>query len=224
MRVCTVHARSARWPSMRLVPGILLLVAALSMITTGLASAEDPRSGSQVRSSLRGDRSALDRWREATPDERRALRDAGREKWDRATPRERRIFRRGMVGLRHAVPEFSEIERLVFLRNLFAMSKAERRTMRKRLRGIDDLEAGKRKELIDELRTIIDKPSAESRRIERNVDRWKDMSESDREKYREQMRRFRALSVDERRQLLDEWEDPKRAPRPRHAEGSAKDR
>jgi hypothetical protein len=64
--------------------------------------------------------------------------------------------------------------------------------------------------LVEELRAIADRPNAENRRIERNVDRWKDMSESDREKYREQMRRFQSLSVDDRRRLLDEWEDPKR--------------
>jgi len=186
------------------------LTAALVLAAPNFAQADDPSADSRVRSSRHDDRSALDRWHDATPAERREARGAARERWERATPRERRIFRRGMVGLRHAVPEFSEIERLVLLRNLFAMPKEERQLMRKRLRAIDDLSSKERAALVEELHAIADRPSVESRRIERNLDRWKDMSEADRERYREQMRRFRALSVDERRRLLDEWEGPKR--------------
>ena len=211
MMSCSSYAMQTLRPATWLGLSVVSLIIVLAMGVPDIAFSEDAPVESAARSSRGDERGPLERWRDATPSERRAVRDAGRERWERATPRERRIFRRGMVGLRHAVPEFSEIERLVLLRNLFALPKKELRAMRKRLRRIDDLEADERARLIEELRAIADRPSADSRRIERNVGRWRDMSESDREKYREQMRRFQALSIAERRKLFDEWEDPERS-------------
>jgi hypothetical protein len=151
------------------------------------------------------------RWRDGSPGERRAMREAARDRWESGSPRDRRIFRRGMSGLRRALPELTEIERLVLLRNLFALPKDERKAMRRRLRGIDRLAQGERKKFVQELRDTAAEPGQESMRIERNVDRWRDLSESERDNYREQMRRFRALSGEDRRRLLDEWE---RSPEP----------
>jgi len=207
----TNDAREAWRLLIRLVLSGLLLIMVFSVASPEPAFAKDSSGESRVAESRRDDRGALERWRDAAPRERREMRARSRERWERATPRERRIFRRGMVGLRHAVPEFSEIERLVLLRNLFALPKAERQALRKRLRKIDDLSVSERAQLTRELRAIADRPSGESDRIGRNVDRWKDMPEADREQYREQMRRFRALSTEERRKLLNEWEDPERS-------------
>jgi hypothetical protein len=190
---------------------LLISIAALTLPDSVVA--EDAPSNSPVGGPRSDDRSGLERWRDATPAGRRSVREGARERWQRATPRERRVFRRGMIGLRLAVPEFSEIERLVLLRHLATLSKPERRAMRRRLGQMDDLDRGERAHFIEELRAIVDRPHGESQRLKRNVDRWKKMSESDRDRYRDQMRRFQALPVDERRRLLDEWEDLERTPK-----------
>jgi hypothetical protein len=111
-----------------------------------------------------------------------------------------------MVGLRRVLPELTEIERLMLLRNLFALPKHERKLIRARFRNVDRLGPGERKRFIRELRDMTAGPSQESIRIERNVDRWRELSELERDNYRGQMRRFRSLSAEDRRRLLDEWE------------------
>ncbi len=164
----------------------------------------------QGREAILGDAApstSASRWRGASRRERRARRDSARERWEDASPREQRIFRRRMGRLRLALPEFSEIERLVLVRNLFELSKEDQEAMRRRLRRMDDLDPSKRNELLRELRAMAADSSRESGRIKHNVDRWRGFSEAERDRYRKQMRRFRDLSTQDRRRLLDEWED-----------------
>ncbi len=194
--------RSRRTSKALTIVGVLLiLIGALGVSDT--AFARDREGDSQERATRSEERDVNSRWRSTTRDERRALRKAARDRWERATPRERRVFRRGVAGLRIALPDFTELERVVLVRALFAMPEAERDVFRKRLRTIDDLDEGQRRELVAELRHIANSPKAE---LEQNVGRWKSMSESDRDDYRERMRRFRSLSFEERKKLLDEWE------------------
>jgi len=89
-----------------------------------------------------------------------------------------------------------------------ALPKAERESLRRRLRKIDGLEPKERRQFADEPRDMLNESPGEAARIERNLDRWRRMSESEREKYREQMHRFRAMSAEDRRRLLDQWVDP----------------
>lgn len=149
---------------------------------------------------------SLSRWRDASPRERRAIRKKARERWENANPRERRSFRRGMAGLGRVLPELTEIERLMLLRNLFALPKDERKLIRARFGDIDRLGPGERKAFMRELRDMTASPSQESIRLERNVDRWRELSKLERDAYRGQMHRFRSLSAEDRRRLLDEWE------------------
>ena len=200
--------------TVRLVFTILFVVSVL-IVVAGRAVAVDTAKAREEHADMREARGrgpgALSRWRDASPEERRAMRQVARRKWERASPHERRIFRRAMYGLSRALPEFSEIERLVLVRKLFAMSKDERRVMRERLREIDDLSVAERVRLVEELREMAHDADRESAMIESNVDRWRGMSESERDRYRAQMRRFRELSAEERGKLLDEWEAPERA-------------
>jgi hypothetical protein len=82
---------------------------------------------------------------------------------------------------------------------------------RERLRRIDELGPKERKEFARELRNRLAESPGETARIERNIDRWREMSESERESDREQMKRFRAMSVEDRRMLLDAWVGPEPA-------------
>ena len=50
---------------------------------------------------------------------------------------------------------------------------------------------------------MLELPAEERARIRRNSERWDAMNEGERERLREQMRRLRALSVDERIELLE---------------------
>ena len=65
------------------------------------------------------------------------------------------------------------------------------------------------KSLVHGARAGLAEPPSETARIERNIDRWREMSESGRES--EQMKRFRAISVEDRRMLLDTWVGPEPA-------------
>ena len=192
------------------VVGSILLVGMIP-VESAFADEDGAHRGSEARRTEGNRGGAVSRWRDATPAEREAIREAGRERWERATPRDRRRFYRAATGLRRAVPEINEIERLVLLHNLFALPVNEGKAMRRRLLRIDDLDAKQRARFVEELRGIANQPESDVGRIERNVDRWKGMSESERDRYRDQMRRFRELSVEERRKLLDAWEDPERS-------------
>jgi hypothetical protein len=67
------------------------------------------------------------------------------------------------------------------------------------------------KSLVHRARASLAESPGETARIERNIDRWREMSESERKSAREQMKRFRAISVEDRRMLLDAWVGPEPA-------------
>ncbi|MCR9094405.1 MAG: DUF3106 domain-containing protein [bacterium] len=152
----------------------------------------------------------IERWQKATPVERRAMRAEVRKRLEDASPRERRRAGRRMRALERALPEFSPIERLALLRAAATLPAEERKALRQRLRGIDDLEPAERKAFVDELEAMIQGRSGEIERFERNRRRWRDMSEAERQEAREQMKRLREMSVEERRELLREMEAAKR--------------
>ena len=114
-----------------------------------------------------------------------------------------------MRALERALPEFSPIERLTLLRAVAERPEAERKALRRKVRRIDDLSPAERAAFVEELRTLIRGQGAEIERFERNRDRWEGMSEAERDEAREQMRKLRALSVEERRVLLEEMEAAK---------------
>lgn len=149
---------------------------------------------------------AIERWREASPAERREMRETLRERWRDASPRERRQLGRRMKALERRLPDFSPIERLVLLRAAAALPEAERRALRDRIGGIDDLDPEARARLVAELEGMIDAYDREVERLERNTDRWRGMSAAERSELRQQMQRLREMSVEERRALLDAME------------------
>ena len=189
---------------------LLLVAAILILVGAGVLGAASAALADQERANSHEGRpvDAVSRWDDATPEERREMREMARLRWESASPRERRAYRRGMYALGRVLPDFSLIERRVLLRRFIALPKAERESLRRRLRKIDDLEPKERRKFADELRGMLNESPGEAARIERNLDRWRRMSESEREKYREQMRRFRAMSAEDRRKLLDQWADP----------------
>jgi predicted DNA-binding protein YlxM (UPF0122 family) len=67
------------------------------------------------------------------------------------------------------------------------------------------------KSLVHRARAGLAESPGETARIERNIDRWREMSESERKSAREQMKRFRAISVEDRLMLLDAWVGPEPA-------------
>jgi len=181
-----------------------VLVCGLALSGASVAKAEGGESASAR------DRSPMvERWRNATPAERRAMRAEVRERWEGASPQERRRAARRIRALERALPELSPIERLALLRAAAALPGDERTALRRRLRGIDALDAAERQALVAELRAMIRGQEAEIERFERNRDRWEGMSEAERQEAREQMKKLRAMSVEERRALLREMEAAK---------------
>lgn len=156
--------------------------------------------------------SLVTRWRAASPEERHEMRAAIRERWESATPRERRRLGRRIKLLERRLPDFSAIERLILLRAAAELPPEERRSLRERIARIDDVEAKERALLISEIEALIAGYTPEIDRLERNKDRWKEMSEAERMEAREQMKRLRSMSVEERRALLEEMETSARRP------------
>jgi hypothetical protein len=76
-----------------------------------------------------------------------------------------------MYALGQVLPDFSLIERRILLRRFMALPKAERESLRRRLRKIDDLEPKERRKLAHELRGRLNESPGEAARIERNLDR-----------------------------------------------------
>lgn len=180
----------------------LLLIAYLLLGASTITQAQDDDLSrtEERRASL------VTRWRGASPEERHEMREAIRKRWENATPRERRRLARRIKALERRLPDFSAIERLILLRAAVELPPTERKLLRERIARIDDLEAKERAVLIAEIESMIAGYSREVDRLERNKDRWKDMSEAEREEAREQMQRLRSMSVEERRALLEEME------------------
>jgi hypothetical protein len=108
--------------------------------------------------------------------------------------------------MRVALPDFSPIERMILLRAAAGLPEAERDSLRRGVARIDDREVPERRALIAELHNLIEGESGNIERLERNKDRWEGLSEADRNEYRAQMERLRAMSLEERRALLAEME------------------
>lgn len=154
-----------------------------------------------------GGRSAVERrWAEASAEERKTMRARLRARLAEASPREQRRLARRLRRLERALPEMSSLERLVLLRAAADLPEKEQAALRERIRGADELEPAGRAALIADLREMIDGLAGEADRIERNRERWRGMSEAERETYRSQMKRLRALSPEEREELLREME------------------
>jgi len=201
---------------------VMAVVAAWPASSEGTKSARDEASrkervdrtlgadsavGSQAEESRGRRRSRItERWQQATPAERREMRENLRERWRDASPRQRRQLGRRMKVLERRLPDFSVIERLVLLRAAAALPEAERKVLRERIAGIDDLEPAERARLIADLEQMIEAYAREVDRLERNTGRWQDMSAAERAEVREQMQRLREMSIEERRALLEEME------------------
>lgn len=130
------------------------------------------------------------------------------ERWEGLSRGERVRARRQLRSLRRALPDFSRAERRLLLLRALQLPQPERRALRQKLRGIDDLDPQQRAALETELRSLIEESVDDVDRFNANIRRWQQMSETDREQMREQMRRFRKLPIEKRRQLLDEWVPP----------------
>ncbi len=162
--------------------------------------------------------SVVERWQKASPEERREMREALRGRWHDASPRARRRMARRIRALEEKLPDFNAIERLILLRVAGAMPRDERRALRSRIDGIDEMAPAERQAFLAELKGLIAGFDGEVDRLERNRDRWKSLSESEREEYREQMRRLRSMTIEERRKLLEGMDAGERRGRGRRDE------
>jgi hypothetical protein len=137
------------------------------------------------------------------------MRTEFRQRWEDASPRERRRAGRRLRALERALPELAPVERLALVRAVAALPEEERKAIRERIRGIDALEPSAREAFVEALRERIRGQEAEIERFRRNRDRWEGMSEAERREARKQMKKLRAMSVEERRALLRKMEAAK---------------
>lgn len=121
-------------------------------------------------------------------------------------PGERRARREAMRGLVRALPDARPVERLAILRQAMRLPFEERRALRERLRRFDALDPHERRVLVAELEVLRVEGAADVDRLERNFERWENLSPEERERYRAQLRRLRDMPLEERRRLLDAWE------------------
>jgi hypothetical protein len=142
-------------------------------------------------------------WNPGPPTER-TERIERRERWQRQARRE------AMRGLARALPGARPVERLAIARQAMRLPAEERRALRERLRGFDALAPDERRALVAELEGLLARADEDIARFERNLGRWEQLSEAERERYRERLRRLRALPPEERRALLEEWERSRR--------------
>ena len=122
------------------------------------------------------------------------------------TPGQKRRVRRLLSRLREALPEFSAVERRVLVREVRKLPEVKRKAIRKSVRKIESLSPAERSEFSARLRGLLANASKDVERMERNLGRWEGMSKRERETYREQMRKLRSMSDEERREVLGEWE------------------
>jgi hypothetical protein len=117
-----------------------------------------------------------------------------------------------MRGIERALPDARPIDRVAILRAAGRLPRAERRALGERLRRVDSLAPDERAALVAELEGLLARSNDRVEQFERNLDRWEGLSEAERDRYRAQMRRLRAMPLEERRRLLDEWERSRREP------------
>ena len=196
--------------TLRRVAALLVLLALSTWLAPSVVAAEE-----ETTEAWRAERkTSVERWRDATPTQRREMRRAVRERLDRASPRERRRIERIFRRLRELLPDFSPIERMLLVRAVARLPEQERESLRDRLRRIDDLAVPERQALVAELARLIEAQSSEVERLERNRHRWEALSEDDKQEYRAQMQRLRSMSLEERRALLEEMEKRQRSEPP----------
>jgi hypothetical protein len=188
--------------------GAVGLVLGLMIVgRTELAVAEPSASdsGSAVGSKAGPEAGPRD---ERSADERPEIRRPARPRprWRDASPRERRARREALQGLLLALPDARPGERLAIIREAAVLPREERLALRERLRRYEALAPDERRAVDETLGRLRARAGDDVERFERNLGRWEKLSEADRERYREQMRRLREMSVEERRQLLDDWE------------------
>src|SRR5690606_3486693 len=115
-----------------------------------------------------------------------ADRDARRARWREAR---REALREARHGLERLLPDARPIDRLAILRAASRLPRAERRALGAKLRRVDALAPGERAALVAELEGLLAQANEDVERFERNLDRWEGLSEAERERHREQMRR-----------------------------------
>lgn len=202
MRRHCIRSRRARTKALLVVLlGVLLGASGMSIMTPGASAA---RAENRPAAETSPAYEVVERWRKATPTERRAMREASRERWRAASPAQRRRMARRLRALERALPEFNSIERLILVRAVIELPVSERVSLRRRLRRIDDLEPAERDRLVTDLRQLIADRGPEIDRLERNRRRWEGLSEPEREEVREQMRRWREMTLEERRRWLEQ--------------------
>jgi len=186
--------------------GLAVVLLALFMLAPGMAIAESESDSATVDESAPARSSVMERGRKASPAERAEMRERLRDRMRDATPRQRRRIERRMRRLARALPDFTPIERLILLRAAADLPREEQDVLRRRIAGIDDLEADARAVWIADLTKMIQGVEGEGERRERNRDRWKGMTAAEKEEYRAQLKRLRKMSPEDRRALFDEME------------------
>lgn len=190
----SVEAKALAW---RIVGVIALLLAVpqgvLAQVEATTAPAPPPPFEARPRERME------ERTGERTP-------PRGGEAGSRLRRARREALREARRGLERALPDARPIDRLAIWRAASRLPRAERRALGERLRRVDSLAPDERAALVTELEGLLARANEDVERFERNLDRWEGLSEAERDRYRDQMRRLRAMPPEERERLLEEWE------------------
>lgn len=186
--------------------GLASVAIVVALLVPGAAMAESKDDRADASEAPPARRSVIERWRNATAVERIEMRQNLRERRRDASPRQRRRIERRMRRLARALPDFSAIERLILLRAAADLPKAEQDDLRRRIADIDDLEPEERAALIADLQSMIQGFEGEVERLERNRDRWEGMSRAEKDEFRDQLKRLKKMSPEDRRALFEEME------------------
>lgn len=129
-----------------------------------------------------------ERWREASPAERRRIREIALEYWVES-PLEENL---------NAPAQRREIRRY-----LESLSPDERRALRKRVESYRALDQPDRRRLRRALRNFRELPPERQERFRANAQRWNAMSPGEKARLREKMTLLRGMQPEERLELLE---------------------
>jgi hypothetical protein len=134
------------------------------------------------------------RYREATPEQRRQMRAKRLRRMESFGPRGRRSG---------ALAGMSREDRVALRAEVGALPDEERHELRRKLRHFHSLPENEQAELKQRFSALRTLDSVEQDQIQHNTERWNQMDPKRREELRDTWQRFRALPPDVQQEVLD---------------------
>jgi hypothetical protein len=169
-------------------------------------------------------------WRDASPAERRRIRQLALEHWaatpaeerqriraDHEADRQQRRASRETVR-RDLAESTTPAERREIRRYLEGLSQTERHALRTRVESYRTLDRRDRERLRGALREFRRLPPEKQERFRANARRWKEMSPGEKTRLREKMTALRGMEPGERLELLERTLPDSPAATPHHVE------